>query len=78
MMTVRFQARDLAIAIEVTSPAIRGREGETVSGTTSGRCTFLKADRCELHDLGLKPQECRQTFHTETPVRAALLAQWSC
>ena len=27
-----------------------------------GRCTFFKNDRCEIHDSGFKPIECRMGY----------------
>ena len=46
----------------ILSPAERGREGGGASFMRDGRCTFHTFDgRCELHETGLKPAECRKS-----------------
>lgn len=43
---------------EILSPAIVGSEGGDAPAWPTGRCTFLtQENKCELHDLGLKPTE---------------------
>jgi Fe-S-cluster containining protein len=47
-----------------------------------GQCTFLKAGKCEIHDSGFKPLECRTAHHDredeELPLdeRASIAAAW--
>lgn len=48
----------------VTSPAMVGQEGQTVSGNDLGCCVYLKNDLCELHSKGLKPLEGRIAHHS--------------
>lgn len=44
------------------SPARCGCEGQ-LANHGCGRCTFLTGDgRCEIHDSGFKPIECRTAF----------------
>lgn len=51
----------------VESPAIVGYEGKEAPVRPVGRCTFLTEDnKCELHDLGLKPLEGRTAIHDGT------------
>lgn len=46
--------------IHIISPAISGYEGKGAPFWPTGRCTFLTQDnKCELHDIGLKPIEGR-------------------
>ena len=48
----------------VLSPAFRGCEMQFAAGEYADRgCTFLKDGRCELHDSGLMPLECRFCHH---------------
>jgi hypothetical protein len=50
--------------IYLVSPAIRGFEKGFAPDRPTGVCTFLGFDnKCELHDLGLKPQEGRVVDH---------------
>lgn len=65
--------------VVVDSPAIVGREGQTVSGYDTGRCTFLKDGLCELHSKGLKPTEGKLAHHSipwQAP-REYVLSQWA-
>ncbi len=60
--------------IEILCPASEGFEGERApepeegfiamfSGWCKGRCTFLTSDnKCEIHQSGFKPQECREAL----------------
>lgn len=53
----------------VVMPALRGLEGHEFTGLNHRQlsCTFLTdKQRCELHDLGLKPFEGRMCRH-DTP-----------
>jgi hypothetical protein len=44
--------------IYMLAPAIVGYENSTAPEHPEGRCTFLTVDdKCELHNLGLKPTE---------------------
>lgn len=52
--------------IYVLCPASLGREGSDAPDSLHmlflgyfGRCTFLRENRCELHDTGFKPVMCR-------------------
>ncbi|MBE0697120.1 MAG: hypothetical protein IH586_09365 [Anaerolineaceae bacterium] len=48
----------------VLSPAFKGCEGSFALDNYSNKgCTFLKDSRCELHDTGLQPLECRFCHH---------------
>jgi hypothetical protein len=49
--------------VTVTSPAMVGREGQTVSGYDTGRCVHFIDGLCELHAQGLKPMEGRLAHH---------------
>ena len=51
-------------SIVVTSPAMVGKEGQTVSGYETGPCVFHKDGLCELHKTGLKPLEGRLAHHS--------------
>lgn len=58
---------DHAEDIELLSPAIVGHATETAPMMPRGKCVFLDgADRCELHDQGLKPTEGRLAIHGST------------
>jgi hypothetical protein len=46
-------------------PAIVDYEGEDSPFWPFGMCTFLKYERCELHDLGLKPGEGKEAWCQE-------------
>lgn len=46
--------------IEIISPACKGSEGDSAPSWTFGPCAFLTSDKkCQLHDTGFKPTECR-------------------
>lgn len=45
--------------IEVLCPAILGYLGTDAPFWPDGQCTFLKKNRCEIHDSGFKPLQCR-------------------
>lgn len=45
--------------IFLLSPGIRGAGGRHAPWYPRGTCLFLRQDRCELHELGLKPIEGR-------------------
>jgi hypothetical protein len=46
--------------IYMLAPALVGYEGKNAPWWPNGKCTFLdQNDRCELHDLNLKPLEGR-------------------
>jgi hypothetical protein len=48
----------------VLSPAFRGCELQFAASEFANRgCTFLIAERCELHATGLMPLECRFCHH---------------
>ena len=48
----------------VLSPAFAGNEGDfALERHKTGGCTFLRANRCELHGTGLQPLECRFCHH---------------
>jgi hypothetical protein len=58
----------LEIAPELTfgvlSPAFKGCERSVATNQFSrNKCTFLKADRCELFGTGHEPLECRFCHH---------------
>ena len=61
-------SNDNTLVIPGLCPAIVGFE-KSVGPLKmhQGPCTFLKGDRCELHDLGLKPAEGRFATHETTP-----------
>ena len=48
---------------DLLCPAIIGYEGCYVPFWPIGICTFLKNERCELHQEGLKPTEGREAWH---------------
>ncbi len=51
----------------VLSPAFKGNEVDFARRAFSGNyCTFLKAERCELHGTGFQPLECRFCHHERT------------
>lgn len=79
MMTVVFSSPTTGALLRVKSPAIRGKEGKTVTGSAGGTCTFLRKGRCELHAAGVKPQECRETDHDSVPMvaRERVLERWA-
>jgi hypothetical protein len=63
--------------VEVTSPAMKGREGATVNGYEKGECTFFVEGMCELHGL-CKPLEGRLMRH-DVPwqsVRSDVMNRW--
>ena len=62
----------------VVAPATVGYEGQLLSKTTLGPCTFYKEGLCELHPLGLKPFEGRIAHHDRPwlAVRAEVLKTW--
>lgn len=47
---------------ELLTPAIKGHENSDAPFWPVGRCTFLKDDRCELHEAGLKPTEGKECW----------------
>lgn len=48
----------------VLSPAFKGCEAAfAIEEFSSGGCTFLKRDLCELHGTGFQPLECRFCHH---------------
>lgn len=51
-------------SVQVLSPPMVGREGQTVNGYETGSCAFLKDGLCELHSKGLKPLEGRLAHHS--------------
>jgi hypothetical protein len=67
------------------TPATVGNEGKPTDSRFAdsrfGKCTFLKNDRCELHNLGLKPLEGRTATHETSkdsdPVRKYILSLWA-
>lgn len=51
--------------IRLISPALTGYEGRSAPFCPKGVCVFQRADGlCELHDLGLKPQEGCEAHHS--------------
>lgn len=50
----------------VVAPAYQGNEGGTYAENlpVGTPCTFLKDGKCELHNLGLKPSECKFAHHS--------------
>lgn len=51
------------VPIYIVAPAIVGYEKQEAPFLPHGRCAFLVAGRCQLHDLGLKPTEGRLAHH---------------
>ena len=49
-------------------PALKGYEGETAPFiiATKGGCTFWKDNKCELHELKLKPLQGKLAHHSLT------------
>lgn len=61
------------------APAPKGREGQILPTTSGyGACTFYDGERCELHALGLKPEEGRLAHHDRDPmeVRHLVYMTW--
>ena len=55
--------------IYILAPASIGHEGSNAPEMPSfdltwskGRCTFLKNNRCEIHNSGFKPLQCRESL----------------
>jgi hypothetical protein len=78
----------------VLSPAFKGSEGNFALDNAKDKgCTFLKDKRCQLHNSGLQPLECRFCHHNRpgegqachadiekdwnTPAGLALVERWS-
>jgi Fe-S-cluster containining protein len=66
--------------ITALAPSIAGSEGKRYYHRM-GRCTFLNhLDRCEIHQSGFKPVECRLGFscraHT-CPTELEMFAMWN-
>jgi hypothetical protein len=55
---------DFGVGTLVTSPAMVGREGETVDGFATGVCVYFKDGLCDLHAQGRKPLEGRLAHHS--------------
>jgi hypothetical protein len=81
-------------AFGVLSPAFDGDEqGFATQGNSAKGCTFLKNDRCELHESQFQPLECRFCHHDRagegvrchadierewnSPAGRALVVRWS-
>lgn len=77
-MKYRFSREGIERTQLITSPAIRGREGQTVDASERGECVFLESGRCQLHGTAMKPLEGRLSHHSKPwhPVRAAVVKQW--
>lgn len=48
---------------------------KTVGGHRFGTCTFLKDERCEIHELG-KPHQCAMATHKDGADLNEILAAW--
>jgi len=69
------------LSFGVLSPAFVGCEGGVaLQELASGGCSFLKANRCELHGTGFQPLECRFCRHDRVgqgrQCHLALEADW--
>lgn len=69
-------------AYGVLSPAFAGNEGDFALDRYKHRgCTFLKEHRCELHQAGLQPLECRFCHHDRPgqgpQCHAAIGSEWN-
>jgi len=65
----------------MSQPALVGCEDKRAPQWPRGRCTFLTAeDKCELHDLGLKPLEgrtsCCKSSDDDRHVRRHIVRLW--
>jgi hypothetical protein len=68
MLKIWASRDDPHFAIVGLCPAIVGFEcGVDPMKSYLAPCTFLKNDRCELHNLGLKPSEGKFATHDTTP-----------
>lgn len=60
-------------------PAPAGKEGQILPTTNQGACTFFREGRCQLHGLGLKPEEGQLAHHARDwrEVRKAVYLTWA-
>jgi hypothetical protein len=70
------------LSFGVLSPSFKGGEGDFANKLLAWRgCTFLAADRCELHGTGVQPLECRHCHHARPGAgprcHAALEQDWN-
>lgn len=71
LMRDRWESDSLFPKTEVLCPAVIGAEGQTAPPNGLKRirqafgfcqCTFVSENRCQIHESGFKPLECRRTF----------------
>ena len=73
--------------IYILAPASLGHEGKNapelddfflyrIIGWNKGQCTFLNNGRCDIHNSGFKPLQCRGFFHGESIDNYTMAKLW--